>query len=75
MRDNGREWWVASEVAKVLNDKQSVYTSSGKSIGSHLKYCVAKDLVTIKEGPLREYRFNPKYLNLPLIPLLTQTLK
>lgn len=75
MRDNGREWWVSSEIAKVINDKQSVYTSSGKSIGNHLRYCVAKDLVTVSAGTPKEYRFNQKYLNLPLIPLLTQTLK
>ena len=67
----------ANAVAKVINDKQSVYTVSGRAIGNHMKYLAAKGLVQVQDNRSRpnEYRFNTMYRQQPLIPLLTQTLK
>ena len=77
LRDNGKVWWEANAVGKVINDKQSVYTVSGRAIGNHMKYLAAKGLVVVKDNRSKsnEYRFNPVYRNQPLIPLLTTTLK
>ena len=77
LRDNGKVWWEANAVGKVINDKQSVYTVSGRAIGNHMKYLVAKGFVIAKDNRSKsnEYRFNPVYRNQPLIPLLTTTLK
>ena len=77
IRDNGKVWWEANAVAKVINDKQSVFTVTGKSIGSHMKYLASKGLVKVKDNRSRpnEYRFNTMYRKQPLIPLLTTTLK
>jgi hypothetical protein len=77
LRDNGKVWWDANAVAKVINDKQSVYTVTGKSIGNHMKYLVAKGYVKVKDNRNKsnEYRFSPTHKNKPLVLLLTQTLK
>ena len=77
VRENGKVWWTANAIAKVVNDKQSVFTVTGKGIGHHMRYLAAKGLVKTKDnGSLpNEYRFNTVYLNQPLIKLLTQTLK
>tara|TARA_R110000822_G_C15098189_1_gene471552 strand:- start:119 stop:703 length:585 start_codon:yes stop_codon:yes gene_type:complete len=78
IRDNGREWWTANDIAKVINDKQNLYTTNGKAIGNHMKYLAAKDLVVSQQEAgfhSKTYQFNNMYREMPLVPLLTQTLK
>jgi len=70
LRDNGKVWWEANAVGKVINDKQSVYTVSGRAIGNHMKYLAAKGLVVVKDNRHKSNKdkLNPVNRNQPVIP-------
>ena len=68
LRDNPKEWWSASDLSKLLDDRNSLWTITQKSVSSNLG--MYRHLVETRQSGSRkvnEYRFNPMYADYPLV--------
>ena len=73
MRDGGRGWWSAADLAQVLDNKQSIHTLSARSVAQHLRRPEIKIMIEAparKKGKSAQYRFKSEYSRYPLIALI-----
>lgn len=72
MRDGGREWWSAADLAQVLDNKQSIHILSARSVAQHLRRPEIKIMIEriARRGFTTQYRFKTEYSRYPLVALI-----
>ena len=70
MRDGGKEWWSAADLAQVLDNKQMLHTLSAGGIAQHLRQPQIKNMIESRRGKFKQYRFRTEYSRYPLVALI-----